>query len=62
MVNKIKVSEVDDLMSLLDNDRNTSENIDISKFNVNSSKEINWKCKNGHSYRNTSLWAGISLG
>ncbi|MBQ4259293.1 MAG: zinc-ribbon domain-containing protein [Agathobacter sp.] len=51
MVNKIKVSEVDDLMSLLDNDRNTSENIDISKFNVNSSKEINWKCKNGHTFK-----------
>ena len=37
MVNKIKISEVDDLMSLLDSDRNTLEGIDISKLYVNSS-------------------------
>ena len=51
MVNKIKILEIDDLMSLLDNDRNTLEGIDISKLYVNSSKEINWKCKNGHTFK-----------
>lgn len=51
MVNKIKISEIDDLMSLLDSDRNALEGIDISKLYVNSSKEINWKCKNGHTFK-----------
>ena len=51
MVNKIKVLEIEELTSLLNNDRNTLDGIDVSKLYVNSSKEIYWKCKNGHTFK-----------
>ena len=51
MVKKIKVSEIEELTSLLDNDRNSMDGIDVSKLYVNSGKEINWKCENGHTFK-----------
>lgn len=51
MVNKIKVTEVPELMSLIDNDKNTSDGIDVSNLHVYSSKTINWKCENGHTFK-----------
>ena len=51
MAKKIKLIEVEELVPLIDNDRNLMDGIDISKLYVNSSKEIHWKCKNGHIFR-----------
>ena len=51
MVKKIKVSEIEELTFLLDNDRNSMDGIDVSKLYVNSGKEINWKCENGHTFK-----------
>ena len=51
MVNKIKVTEVAELMALIDHDRNMLEGIDISNLYVNSSKIINWKCENEHIFK-----------
>ncbi|MBR3593243.1 MAG: hypothetical protein IKL44_01075 [Clostridia bacterium] len=51
MIKEIKISEIDELMSLVDNERNLLEDIDISKVCINSSKAINWKCKNGHTFK-----------
>ncbi len=51
MVNKIKVIEIKELTVLADNEKNTMDGIDISKLFVNSSKVINWKCENGHTFK-----------
>ncbi len=51
MVKKIKMTEIEELTSLLDSDKNKLENIDVSKLFVNSSTEINWKCENGHFFK-----------
>ena len=51
MLKKIKLTEIEELSVLADNNRNTEEGIDISKLYTNSSKEINWKCKNGHTFK-----------
>ncbi len=51
MVDKTKITEIKVLTSLLDNDRNTLEGIDVSKLYVNSGKKINWKCENGHTFK-----------
>ena len=51
MAKKIKVNDTIELMSLLDNEKNIIDNINISKLYVNSSKEVNWKCKNGHTFK-----------
>ena len=51
MADKIRLSDIKELSSLLDNDKNNLENIDVSKLFVNSSKIINWKCENGHTFK-----------
>ena len=51
MAEKIKITDIKELTSLLDNDRNIMENIDVSNLLVNSSKMINWKCENGHTFK-----------
>ena len=51
MVKKIRITEIDELTSLLDNEQNIMDGIDVSKLFVNSSKEINWKCANGHTFK-----------
>ena len=51
MANKIRITDIKELTSLLDNDRNNMENIDVSKLYVNSSKMIYWKCENGHTFK-----------
>ncbi len=51
MVNKIRITETEELVSILDNDRNEIEGIDVSKLFVNSSKMINWKCEKGHTFK-----------
>ena len=51
MAKKIKLIETEELVPLIDNDRNLMDGIDISKLYINSSKEINWKCENGHFFR-----------
>ncbi len=51
MVNKVKVTEVSELMALIDNDRNILDGIDISNLYVNSSKKVNWKCENSHTFK-----------
>ena len=44
MAKKIRLVETEELVRLIDNDRNLMDGIDVSKLYVNSSKEINWKC------------------
>lgn len=51
MAKKIKLIETEELVLLIDNDRNLMDGIDVSKLYVNSSEEINWKCKKGHTFR-----------
>ena len=51
MAKKIRLIETEELVRLIDNDRNLMDGIDVSKLYVNSSKEINWKCKKGHTFR-----------
>ena len=51
MVDKIKITEISELMSIIDYDRNASDGIDITKLYVNSSKVLNWKCANGHTFQ-----------
>lgn len=51
MVNKIKVKEIEELMSIVDQDRNIEGNIDVSNLYVNSSKLVNWKCEKGHTFK-----------
>ena len=51
MVNKIRITEIEELVSILDNDKNKIEGIDVSKLFVNSSKMINWKCEKGHTFK-----------
>ena len=38
-------------MALVDGEKNILEGIDISDLFVNSDKRINWKCENGHSFK-----------
>ena len=51
MVEKIKVTEIKELMSFADDDKNAADGIDINSLFVNSSKVLNWKCDNGHTFR-----------
>lgn len=51
MVNKIRLIDVEELVAILDNEKNKRDNIDVSKLFVNSSKEVNWKCENGHTFK-----------
>ncbi len=51
MADKIRITEKEELVSLVDNEKNLIEGIDISKLYVNSSKIINWKCENGHIFK-----------
>ena len=51
MVNKIKLTEIEELTQLLNNEKNEAEGIDVSKLYVNSSKRINWKCSKGHTFK-----------
>ena len=51
MAKKIRLIETEELVRLIDNDRNLMDGIDVSKLYVNSSKEINWKCERGHTFR-----------
>ena len=51
MANKIRVTDIGELMLMLDDDKNIQDGIDISKLYTHSSKVINWKCKNGHTFR-----------
>ena len=50
-VNKIKVSEVKELIDIADFERNADEEIDVVNLYVNSSVLANWKCKNGHYFK-----------
>ena len=51
MVNKIKLSEIEELVELLDDAKNSEEGIDISKLFSNSSAVLNWKCANNHFFK-----------
>ena len=51
MINKIKLSEIEELVELLDEGKNSEEGIDISKLCSNSSTVLNWKCEKGHFFR-----------
>lgn len=51
MANKIRITDITELMSIVDDNRNSEDGIDISKLYVNSSKLINWKCENGHIFK-----------
>ena len=51
MVDKIKITEISELMSIIYYDRNASDVIYITKLYVNSSKVLNWKCANGHTFQ-----------
>lgn len=51
MVSKIKLTDVPDLVSMVDKQANEFERIDISGLSVNSSKVICWKCSNGHTFK-----------
>lgn len=51
MVNKIKITDIEELMAIVDNDRNILDGIDVTKLYVNSSKVLNWKCENGHTFK-----------
>lgn len=48
---KIKLMEVEELVSLIDVEANEKENIDVSKLFAHSSKEIYWKCINNHTFK-----------
>ena len=51
MVKRIRITDIEELSSLLDDERNTIDGIDVTKILVNSAKEINWKCVNGHTFK-----------
>lgn len=51
MATKIKITEIEELSSILDDEKNSLEGIDASKLFANSAKEINWKCENGHTFK-----------
>ena len=51
MVNKYRITEIEELVSILDADRNKTEGVDVSKLFVNSPKMINWKCEKGHTFK-----------
>ena len=51
MIKRTKLTEISSLVELLDNDKNSEEGIDVSKLFAGSSDEINWKCKNNHTFR-----------
>lgn len=51
MAKKIKITDIKELASIIDYERNIEEAIDVSKLYVNSSKEIYWKCENGHCFK-----------
>lgn len=51
MVNRIKITDIEELMSIVDNDRNILDGIDVTKLYVNSPKVLNWKCENGHTFK-----------
>ena len=56
MAEKIKIIEIQELIEVLDNERNVADGIDVTKININSSKILNWQCKNGHRFKEkTSL-------
>lgn len=51
MTKKIKITEVDELMAILDEERNAIDGINITKLYVNSAQVLNWKCNNGHIFK-----------
>ena len=51
MVEKIKITEISELISIIDGDRNAVDGIDVTNLYVNSSKVLNWKCANGHTFQ-----------
>ncbi|SDB07616.1 Probable Zinc-ribbon domain-containing protein [Pseudobutyrivibrio sp. YE44] len=51
MVEKINVFEIPELVNLLDNEENESNGIDAMNLFVNSGKIVNWKCPNGHTFK-----------
>ena len=50
MAKKIKIAEVKELINMLDSDGDITDSIDLTKLYVNSSKILNWKCENGHTF------------
>lgn len=51
MNKKIKITEIEELTDILDNERNVKEGIEFAALFVNSSKVLNWKCGNGHTFK-----------
>lgn len=51
MVNKIKVSEIEELMTLVDFERNNLEKVDVANLYTNSSVYANWICSKGHFFK-----------
>lgn len=48
---KIRIIEIEELVPFIDVAQNKADGIDVSKLYVNSSKVINWKCENGHAFK-----------
>lgn len=51
MSDRIKVIDAKELFPFIDFERNNESGIDVSKLLINSSKEIFWKCPNGHTFK-----------
>lgn len=51
MAKKVIIDEIPELFSIVDTEKNKLECIDVFKLYSNSSKQINWKCKNGHTFK-----------
>ncbi len=51
MIERVFLIDSDELSPLIDNEKNTIDGIDVSKLYINSSKEINWKCAKGHTFK-----------
>lgn len=51
MVERIRIMDIKELSSIIDVVQNMKDGIDVSNTYVNSSKVINWKCENGHTFK-----------
>ena len=51
MKERMLITDVAELHSLLDNAQNAIEHIDTNRISACSSKEINWKCAKGHTFK-----------